>query len=136
MPPGIKGLKTISLPKFPESYPVISREISLVKLQSELKINHVNLKLKYSCDIAHPEQTNKQDIALQSLKIPNFLYKLIHVMSGNTNSRCSNVSRRHSGMRWVNCSYKWVKLFKNGPSKICGRQPLKNLKQIIPLQIC
>ena len=22
----------------------------------------------------------------------------------------------------------WDKLFKNGPSKICGRQPLKNLK--------
>ena len=26
---------------------------------------------------------------------------------------------------WAN---KWVKIFKNGPSKICGRQPLKNLK--------
>ena len=23
---------------------------------------------------------------------------------------------------------KWVKIFKIGPSKICGRQPLKNLK--------
>ena len=23
----------------------------------------------------------------------------------------------------------WVKVFKNGPSKICGRQPLKNLKE-------
>ena len=23
---------------------------------------------------------------------------------------------------------KWDKVFKNGPSKICGRQPLKNLK--------
>ena len=23
---------------------------------------------------------------------------------------------------------KWVKVFKNGPNKICGRQPLKNLK--------
>ena len=23
---------------------------------------------------------------------------------------------------------KWNKLFKSGPSKICGRQPLKNLK--------
>ena len=23
---------------------------------------------------------------------------------------------------------KWAKVFKNGPSKICGRQPLKNLK--------
>ena len=23
----------------------------------------------------------------------------------------------------------WDKLFKNGPSKICGRQPLKNLKE-------
>ena len=24
--------------------------------------------------------------------------------------------------------YKWDKVFKNGPSEICGRQPLKNLK--------
>ena len=36
---------------------------------------------------------------------------------------------------------KWDKVFKGGPSKICGRQPLKNLKgygllkQTISLQI-
>ena len=36
---------------------------------------------------------------------------------------------------------KWDKVFKNGPSEICGRQPLKNfkgyslLKQTITLQI-
>ena len=28
---------------------------------------------------------------------------------------------------------KWNKLFKNGPSKICGRQPLKNLKGYGPV---
>ena len=28
---------------------------------------------------------------------------------------------------------KWVKAFKNGPSKICGRQPLKNLKWLVCL---
>ena len=27
-----------------------------------------------------------------------------------------------------NSTFTWVKVFKNGPSKICGRQPLKNLK--------
>ena len=34
-------------------------------------------------------------------------------------------------------SYIWLKAFKNGPSKICGRQPLKDLKrkQTISLQI-
>ena len=26
------------------------------------------------------------------------------------------------------CSNVWMKVFKNGPSKICGRQPLKHLK--------
>ena len=37
--------------------------------------------------------------------------------------------------------HKWEKIFKNGPSKICGRQPLKSLKgngllrQTIPPQI-
>ena len=25
-------------------------------------------------------------------------------------------------------TYKWDKVFQNGPIKICGRQPLKNLK--------
>ena len=27
-----------------------------------------------------------------------------------------------------NFNYKWDKVFKNGPSKICERQPLKDLK--------
>ena len=27
-----------------------------------------------------------------------------------------------------NLHHRWNKVFKNGPSKICGRQPLKNLK--------
>ena len=26
---------------------------------------------------------------------------------------------------------RWVKVFKNGPNKICGRQPLKSLKQYV-----
>ena len=26
------------------------------------------------------------------------------------------------------CENKWDKVFKNGPSKVCGRQPLKDLK--------
>ena len=40
-----------------------------------------------------------------------------------------------------NCMIIWVKVFKNGPSKTCGRQPLKNMKrcgllrQTISLQI-
>ena len=29
----------------------------------------------------------------------------------------------------------WDKVFKNGPSKICERQPLKNLKRHIPSNI-
>ena len=55
-----------------------------------------------------------------------------------------------SGMIWVKertfnfaktTVYRWGKVFKNGQSKICGRQPLKNLKwyglprQTISLQI-
>ena len=28
----------------------------------------------------------------------------------------------------VNFEHIWDKVFKSGPSKICGRQPLKNLK--------
>lgn len=59
---------------------VISSEISLLKLQSELKINHLNLKLKHSCNIAHQEQVNKQGIALPFLKFPRFLYKLKTVL--------------------------------------------------------
>ena len=74
---------------------VISSEISLVKLQSELKINHLNLKLKYSCNIAYQEQINKQGIALPFLKFPKFLYKLIHFMSHSTIFRFFGVFRRY-----------------------------------------
>ena len=28
----------------------------------------------------------------------------------------------------IQLRYKWDKVFKNGPNKICGRQPVKNLK--------
>ena len=44
-------------------------------------------------------------------------------------------------LRFLLMKYKWDKVFKNGLSKDCGRQPLKNLKgygllrQIISLQI-
>ena len=31
------------------------------------------------------------------------------------------------GSDWI-CLYIWDKVFKNGPSIICGRQPLKDLK--------
>ena len=34
-------------------------------------------------------------------------------------------------VKWLHIQnkYIWVKVFKNGPSKICGRQHLKNLKR-------
>ena len=28
-------------------------------------------------------------------------------------------------MQFARFDFKWAKVFKNGPSKICGRQPLK-----------
>ena len=31
--------------------------------------------------------------------------------------------------------HKWVKVFKNGPSKTCGRQPLKNLSRPYPCRV-
>ena len=34
------------------------------------------------------------------------------------------------------CQITWVKVFKNGPSRICGRQPLKNLKWYGPRKFC
>ena len=51
-----------------------------------------------------------------------------------TNQKIKNISS-------ISGTYKWDKAFKNGPSKICGRQPLKNLKsygllkQAISIQI-
>ena len=38
--------------------------------------------------------------------------------------RFQGIEKRNIGLEWV----KRVKVFKNGPSKICERQPLKNLK--------
>ena len=39
-----------------------------------------------------------------------------------TNQKIKNISR-------ISGTCKWDKAFKNGPSKICGRQPLKHLKR-------
>ena len=39
---------------------------------------------------------------------------------------CVSANFEHKGT--LNFTISWVKVFKNGPSKICGRQPLKNLK--------
>ena len=40
--------------------------------------------------------------------------------------------RKQSLLGWyvtdLKWSYKWVKVFKNGPNTICGKQPLKNFK--------
>ena len=47
----------------------------------------------------------------------------------------------NKNLRWLLTRYIWEKVFKNGPNKICGRQPLKYFKwygrsaQTIPLQI-
>ena len=35
-----------------------------------------------------------------------------------------------------NLTIQWVKIFKNGPSKICGRHPLKNLKEYLKAVFC
>ena len=42
--------------------------------------------------------------------------------SGWAKEKCNCLSQFR--FRWL----RWVQVFKNGPSKICGRQPLKNLK--------
>ena len=42
------------------------------------------------------------------------LFCIVHCLSAYFNSALKSVF--------------WKKVFKNGPSKICGRQPLKNLK--------
>ena len=39
------------------------------------------------------------------------------------------VTKKSVGLTFGLTTYLWDKVFKNGPSKICGRQPLKNLKR-------
>ena len=53
----------------------------------------------------------------------------IVVVPGNFNVHHKEWLTYPSGTaRSFELRYIWVKLFKNGPSKICGRQSLKNLK--------
>ena len=37
-------------------------------------------------------------------------------------------TQTHQLLDELNTRYKWDKIFKSGPNKICGRQPLKHLK--------
>ena len=63
------------------------------------------------------------------------LSKLLLDMS--TTNTTSNRSLTHWNKQRLTCyqsqvtrdQFIWDKVFKNGPSKICGRQPLKNLKE-------
>ena len=43
----------------------------------------------------------------------------------NTFKNILNINKRRL---FLVAHHIWVKVFKNGPSKICGKQPLKNLK--------
>ena len=41
-------------------------------------------------------------------------------------TKLTRLSKTHYLSLTKNCKHKWVNVFKNGPSKICVRKPLKN----------
>ena len=59
----------------------------------------------------------------------NFAEVVVNLISLSENSLSSigPVVLRNTKTPWDSI-FNWVKVFKNEPSKICGRQPLKNLK--------
>ena len=62
---------------------------------------------------------------------PFVLFSCVIVWSSHTDlihTHTSNVWRFYTDDMGFACTMIWVKVFKNGPSKICGRQPLKKLK--------
>ena len=69
-------------------------------------------------------------ILFLSIFIKGLIFKTFQQISNICLKRCLCF-----GLCFLSCSFllnshvhKWGKVFKNGPSKICERQPLKNLK--------
>ena len=86
----------------------------------------------YCCDLqihAYTAQKMKfpiKDFSCKCDLIRNFLWIWSHLLYLGVYSELYQTKEEDSG--FVKISSIWVKVFKNGPSKICGRQPLKNLK--------
>ena len=59
----------------------------------------------------------------------NSFPSLSHLRAMFPSCRCQSINLLCKSIVWfLHDRNTWVKIFKNGPSKICGKQPLKNLK--------
>ena len=83
-------------------------------------------------------------ISINVVKVTNvfLFFHGIKICCYSVSWRCNIwIAIPHCSLRVWSARITWVKVFKNGPSKICGRQPLKKLKwyyrlrQTISLQI-
>ena len=64
-------------------------------------------------------------ISVMSLSFQSYGCKIVTVIYPDIEKHCDCNSSSLIG----DLTSKWDKVFKNGPSKICGRQPLKHLKE-------
>ena len=56
------------------------------------------------------------------------IYEIVEILLDASKGQGECLSQRFCFWAFLALIIVWVKVFKNGPSKICGRQPLKNLK--------
>ena len=83
------------------------------------------------------------DLKIPTVFISWFYYIQLYLMSKNTNNvqikTDPNYLKDFNGKGFTMSVFtmmKWDKVFENGPSKICRRQPLKNLKWFKFLECC
>ena len=73
-------------------------------------------------------------ISFNQSHLYNLRQKIIHFITTEDGKKLVLQYSKFGVISLVNCANsdransKWIKVFKNGPSKICGRQPLKNMK--------
>ena len=66
--------------------------------------------------------------AINYLTLPQLVLEKVCLKENPRNhTNCKHPEKLPDSIQKV--SYTWDKVFKNGPSKICERQPLKNLKR-------
>ena len=101
----------------------------ITKLVSGEVLTDNNL-MKKSCNRKTANFTKLSQKVLQLSKTCSEIYFGKPLKNSFNSVRSFNTfySKWTSSRNFKDFTATWVKVFKNGPSKICGRQPLKNLK--------
>ena len=90
--------------------------------------HHVDINKRLNIDYALPFKSNQKVFRFVEFKISFLLHVILQHNGHNQFPTTWCKSSQFRNACAISRKRIWAKVFKNGPSKIYGRQPLKNLK--------